>query len=150
MARLHCLQVLFPDWTGEDPYLLRQIKESIEESLRADESEDTFENFSSMAGELRNKVPTAVSSSHAFIRLDFTGKTWDPLFARQEIIRQLKRHAGTEHVFLLVRGLRRALFPAARYRTRAREDAYGEATRFLDDLVRHWSTPSSTVHVLCV
>ncbi|MGC9450701.1 MAG: hypothetical protein ACP5I4_04575 [Oceanipulchritudo sp.] len=150
MARLHCLQVLFPDWTGEDPFLLRQLKESIETTLREDASEDTFENFSAVASSLRDTAPTPFPASHAFIRIDFSGRTWEPLFARQEIIRKLKPHAGTGHIFLLVRGLRRALFPDARYRTRAREAARTEATRFIDDLVRHWSTPSSTVHVLYV
>jgi hypothetical protein len=150
MARLHCLQVLFPDWTGEDPFLLRQLKESIEATLREDANEDTFENFSAVASGLRDTAPTPFPASHAFIRIDFSGKTWEPLFARQEIIGELKKHAGTGHIFLLIRGLRRALFPAARYRTRAREQAHNEAKRFIDDLVRRWSTPSSTVHVLYV
>ena len=150
MARLHCLQALFPDWTGEDRFLLTQIKESIEASLSEDDTDDTFENFSLLASNLRGQSPTPYTGSHAFIPLDFSMKTWDPLFARQEIIRQLKQHAGTEHIFLLVRGLRRALFPNATYRTRGRDEAYIEATRFIDELAQHWSTRSSEVHLLYV
>jgi hypothetical protein len=150
MARLHCLQALFPDWTGEDLFLIKQLKDSIEISLRQEDTEDTFENFSHLAEDLRRQTPGPLPSSHAFISLDFSEKTWDPLFARQEIIRRLKREAGKDHIFLLVRGLRRALFPKARYRTKAREAAYLEATRFVDDLAREWSTQSSKVHLLYI
>ncbi len=149
LARLHCLQALFPDWTGSDPFLLRQIKDSIEASIRSrPELEDNFELFSSMAQCLRAESDNPSPQSHAFIRLDYSNQTWDPLFARQEIVRLLKKHAGIDHIFLLVIGLRMALFPAARYRTRAREAAYLEATRFIDSLARHWSTDSSRIHLL--
>ena len=149
LARLHCLQALFPDWTDNDLFLLKQVKESIEASIRQQpDVPDTFEMFSKMATCLREQSPSPVPSSHAFIRLDFTGKTWDPLFARQEIARELKRNAGTDHIFLLIRGLREALFPAARYRTQRRDAAYADATCFIDELSRHWSTQSSRVHLL--
>ncbi len=149
LARLHCLQALFPDWTGGDPFLLRQIKASIEDSMRSQpDTEDTFELFSALAACLRHQAPNPAPATHAFIRLDFSNRTWDPLFVRQDIIRQLKRHAGTDHIFLLVRGLRKALFPNARYQTRARTEAFLDATRFIDQLALRWSTPSSRIHLL--
>lgn len=150
VARLHCLKALFPEWSGNDHYYLKQIKESIEESIEFGDDENSFENFSLRAHMLRRQTPGSIPDSHAFISLDFSTQTWDPLFARQEIIRHLKKHAGTEHIFLLVQGLRRALFPNAKYRTRAREQAYEEATRFIDELTRHWSTPSSRIHLMYI
>lgn len=150
VARLHCLQALFPEWSGSGAFFLRQVRESIEASLSDQDQENSFENFSAMAESLRQRTPGTVPDSHAFICLDFSDETWNPLFARQEIIRELKRCAGTGHIFLLVRGLRRALFPGAVYRTRGRDAAYAEATRFIDELTRHWSTPSSKVHLLYI
>jgi hypothetical protein len=150
VARLHCLQALFPEWSGDDMFLLKQLKDSIEISLRQDPDTDTFENFSGVAEDLRQQTPGSLPSSHAFISLDLSGKTWDPLFARQEIIRHLKRHAGTDNIFLLIRGLRKALFPSARYRTKAREAAHLEATRFIDELAQRWSTTSSKIHLLYI
>jgi hypothetical protein len=150
MARLHYLQTLFPDWTGNDLYLIRQIKDSIEATLREDAHEDTFENFSALATSLREQSPDPLPTSHAFISIDYSGRTWEPLFARQEIISQLKREAGTEHIFLLIRGLRQALFPKAQYRTRAREKAYQEATAFIDELAREWTTRSTQIHLLYI
>ena len=150
LARLHYLQTLFPDWTGNDLFLLKQIKESIEASLRDGEAVDSFENFSGMAQKLRQQTPGILPASHAFISLDFSGKTWEPLFARQEIISHLKQEAGTEHIFLLIRGLRGALFPNATYRTKARDAAHEEATHFIDELCRQWSTQSSMVHLLYI
>lgn len=149
LARLHCLKALFPDWTGEDLFLLRQLKGSIEASMRQQpDLPDTFEIFSSMANCLRETSPNPAPQSHAFVRLDFSGQTWDPLFARQLIVHKLKQQAGTDNVFLLISGLREALFPAAKYRTRAREAAYSDATRFIDQLARHWTTDSCRVHLL--
>jgi hypothetical protein len=149
LARLHCLQALFPEWAGEDTYLLRQLKDSIEASIRQQpDLPDSFETFSTLASGLRADGPVEANASHALIRVDFSNRAWDPLFAREEIVQQLKRAAGTDHVFLLVRGLREALFPAAKYRTRARDQAYLEATRFIDQLARRWSTDSSRIHLL--
>ena len=149
LARLHCLQALFPDWTGDDLFLLRQMKDSIEESIRQQPgTPDTYEVFSEMANCLRQSTDSAATNSYAFIRLDYTNRTWDPLFARQEIVRELKKHAGTQQIFLVVKNLRKALFPEARYRTRMRDSAYLEATRFIDELARHWSTTSSRIHLL--
>ena len=150
VARLHCLQALFPHWAGNDRFYLHQIKESIEATLEDEKLENSFENFSQQAERLHSQTPGTMPASHAFISLDFSNRTWEPLFARQEIIGQLKRHAGTEHIFLLVRGLRRALFPNAQYRTRARESAHAEATQFIDELARKWSTESSEVHLLYI
>ena len=150
MARLHCLQALFPEWAGEDMFLLKQLKEAIELSLNNEPETSSFERFSEIAGDLREQTPGKLPASHAFITVDFFGRTWDPLFAREEIVSKLKKVAGTEDIFLLVRGLRKALFPKARYRTKAREQAHLEATRFIDDLAHRWSTRSSTVHLLYI
>lgn len=149
LARLHCLKALFPDWTGDDLFLVQQLKTSIEASIRSQpDLPDTFEVFSSLAHCLREESPSPLTCSHAFVRLDFSGQTWDPLFARHEIVRALKLNAGTGHIFLLVRGLRQALFPTAKYRTPHRDRAYLEATRLIDDLAQRWSTQSSQVHLL--
>lgn len=149
LARLHCLQVLFPDWTGNDRFLLNQLKDSIEASIRQQSQlPDTFEVFSLMASCLRDGDSTFVPASHVFIQLDYSEKTWDPLFSRQEIIAELKKSSGIDHIFLLIRGLRQALFPSARYRTRGRDTAFAEATRFIDELAIRWSTDSSKVHLL--
>jgi len=146
---LHCLRSLFHDWTQEDPFLLRQLKSSIEESIKQDPGlNDSFETFSMMANRLRSESPLPDTATHAFIRIDLSDRLWDPLFTREEIIRQLKREAGKDHIFLLVRGLREALFPNAKYRTRVRDEAYEEATRLIDDLARRWSTESSRIHLL--
>ena len=150
VARLHCLQSLFPQWAGNDGFFLKQIQESIEATLRDDALDNTFENFSRQAEYLHQQTPGVMPASHAFISIDFSNRTWEPLFARQEIISQLKSQAGTEHIFLLVRGLRRALFPNAQYRTRAREEAHAEATHFIDELTRKWSTRSSKIHLLYI
>lgn len=150
IARMHCLESYFPFWTGNDHFFLEQIKESIEATLADENRDDTFENFVECAERLRRQTPGTMPPSHAFISIDFSNRTWDPLFASEEIASVLKQHAGIENVFLLIRGLQRALFPAARYQTRSRKAAYQEATRLMDELAGKWSTQSSIVHLLYV
>lgn len=147
---MHCLQALFPEWSGREAFYLKQIKESIEAALLDEDCDNSFQNFADRAEALRQQTPGKFPESHAFISLDFSTRTWEPLFAREEIIRQLKRQAGIEHIFLLVRGLRRGLFPTAQYRTKAREAAYSEATAFIEELTQRWSTRSSKIHLLYV
>ena len=134
VARMHCLESYFPFWTGNDHFYLEQIKESIEARLADENLPDTFENFAECAESLRKQTPGTMPTSHAFIVLDFSNRTWDPLFASQEIASELKRNAGIENIFVLIRGLRRALFPNAHYQTRSRKDAYRDATRLMDNL----------------
>ena len=147
-ARQHYLQTLFPDWTGGDPFLLNQLQVSIEAAMpRIEDPGEAFATFAALAANLRSPASGPVPRSHAFVRLDYSRQRWDPLFARQEIIQQLKRKAGADHVFLVVQGLRRALFPHARYRTASRERVCAEARALIEDLARRWSTYSSTVHL---
>jgi hypothetical protein len=147
-ARQQYLLTLFPDWTGGDPFLLKQLQASIEAAMPAiKDPNEAFATFTALADNLRGKAGMPLPSTHAIVRLDYSGKRWDPLFARQEIIQQLKRHAGADHVFLVVQSLRRALFPHARYRTASRERACAEARAFIEVLARRWSTRSSTVHL---
>jgi hypothetical protein len=151
LARLHCLQALFPDWIDNDPFIIRQLKASIEASIRQQPGvEDSFEAFSALAQSLRDGSPNPFPDTHAFVRVDFNNRSWDPLFARQEIIAGLKGHAGTDHIFLLIIGLRRALFPGARYHTRQRQQVCQDAIDYIDQLARAWSTRSSRVHILYV
>lgn len=150
VARMHCLQALFPEWSNREAFYLKQIKESIEAALLDEECENSFQNFANRAEALRQQTPGKFPESYAFISLDFSNQTWEPLFAREEIVRQLKKQAGIEHIFLLVRGLRRGLFPTAQYRTKAREAAYAEATAFIEELTQRWSTRSSKIHLLYV
>ena len=147
-ARRHYLLTLFPDWTGGDPFLLKQLQASIEAAMPAvEDPAEAFATFTTLAANLRGHAGVALPATHAIVRLDYSGRRWDPLFARQEIIQQLKRHAGADHVFLVVQSLRSALFPHARYRTATRERACAEARAFIEALARRWSTWSSKVHL---
>lgn len=144
-ARRQCLLALFPDWTGGDPFLLDQLRLALEAAL-PDPSD--FAAFSQLASRLRRREPDPQSRSHAFRFFDFSNRTYDPLFAHHEIIQTLKPLAATDHIFLVIRGLRRALAPHARYRTTRREDQLARTRASIDALARRWSTPSSTIHLL--
>lgn len=150
LARLHCLQALFPDWTGQDRFLLQQLKDSIEASIAASGAPSSFETFAAMARALRGDGRGPANLSHGFIRLDFSNRTWDPLFARHEIIKALKEQAGIAHLFLVVVGLQKALFPKALYHTKGRQEATQRAIDGIDALAKKWSTPSTSLHLLYI
>jgi hypothetical protein len=149
LARLHCLQALFPDLTGADGFLLNQLKASIEASLQASGfASASYAEFAAMAASLRSDRDGPVPLSCGFICMDFTGRTWDPLFARDELVRALKKKAGSDHVFIVVKGLPGALFPKARYLTERRNRALKKAMATIDALANQWSTPSTTLQLL--
>lgn len=149
-ARQHCLEALFHDWTGGDPYLTRQIQQSIEAGLAESGAGNDFAAFTAAAEQLREHSPGQITGSRAFVPIDFSGRTVDPLFARQEIVQQLKRQAGVDHLFLLVRGVRHGLFPQARRSSPGREAAYEETCRWITDLAREWITPECQLHLLLI
>lgn len=151
LARLHCLKALFPDWTGQDAFLLNQLKASIEASIEASGTlTNSLETFTAMASSLRNASEGPAPFSHGFIRLDFSNRTWDPLFARHEIIQAMKKQAGMQHLFLVIVGLDQAIFPNARYRTKARATAKQQVVDVINELAGRWSTPSTSLHLLYI
>jgi hypothetical protein len=149
LARMHCLSALFPDWTGGDPFLLRQLKESIESSLdQSSEAKGSFAAFAEVARQLRESCPGDFLQSYAFLNIDFAGQRWDPLFVRSALIQELKAVAGTAHVFIVVRGLTRALYPEAQRTSPKRRLARDTAASEMTEWIRQWITPATQLHLL--
>ncbi len=148
LARLHCLQALFPDWTGQDRFLLHQLKASIEASIKAAGAPTSYETFAAMASALRDTSNPTAACSHGFIRIDFSNRTWDPLFAQYEIVTALKQQAGIGHLFLVIVGLHKAIFPKGLYLTKNRIAATKQSMETIDALAGKWSTPSTSLHLL--
>jgi len=147
LARVHCVAELFPQITGEDPFLARQMKEAIERSILSNPNlVNDLETFTRIALELGGDWEEDQACS-AFA-IDFGDRGWDPLFAREEFVRQLKKSSGLQKVVVLVAGLKGAIQGAGRYETQRIKQQYAEAVAYLDDLAARWSTPSTQLQVL--
>lgn len=146
--RLHVLSLLFPHLDG-DAFLLGQLLASIESAiLETGEDCSDFEQFVAKALRLRQQDPQASGEDFAVISVDFSGRSWEPLFVQAELVRRLKAVAGCPHVLLRIRNLSKALFLGSAYHTRSRADAFAAARRDLTELASRWIARNTHLHLV--
>ena len=158
LRRLHFINALFANLTGNDLYLAHQIKEAITFSLS--ELEAQMEQDPDLATRFDSEFNAAAARvlQKLFNGLPHQGFFhWDaartlhsatPLFARAELITGLKQLAPFRESTLLVTNLRPALLPAERRRTATRLRDYDEALSFVRDLASARTTRSSNLQLL--
>jgi hypothetical protein len=156
LRRLHFINALFADATGNDLYLAQQIKEAITFSL-AELADQTAAHPDFAA-----KFDTAFNAAAAhLLAKHFSSQTrrgffhWDaaltpaaatPLFARAELMTGLKHLAPFRESTLLVTNLRPALIP--RRATARRQREYEEALAFIRALTAARTTRSANLQLL--
>lgn len=158
VRRLHLINALFGEVTGNDLYLAEQIKEAITFSL-ADLQAQTLLHpeftakydaaFNAAAAELLAKQ-FAHLHEHGFFHWDasLTLASATPLFTRAEIMTGLKRLAPYRESTLLVTNLRPALIPPTSRATPRRKRDYVEAVTFIQELASARTTPSANLQLL--
>ena len=158
LRRLHFINALFAQVTGDDLYLAQQIKEAIAFSL-AELEEQTREH-----PEFAAKYDAAFNTSAAqLIGKFFAGQPrtgffhWDalstltsatPLFARAELMTGLKRLAPYRESTLLVTNLRPALLPPDKRATPRRQREYEDALAYIRELAAARTAPSADLRLL--
>lgn len=144
LRRLHFINALFAQATGQDLYLAEQIAQAIAFSLGEFQEKialdpgaaQTYdERFNAAAAMLLARV-FAGQPHHGFYHWDasLTLAAPTPLFTRAEIMTGLKRLAPYRNSTLLVTNLRPALVPPARRATARRKRDYEEALDFIRKL----------------
>ena len=152
LRRLHFINALFAQATGQDLYLAEQIKSAIafdlaefEAQLAAhpDSARKYDAAFNAAAVTLLVKV-FGRQPRHGFYHWDasLTLASATPLFTRAEIMAGLRQLATYRDSTLLVTNLRPALLPPSRRATPRRQREYEEALAFIRALaaartVRH-------------
>lgn len=149
IARKALLTTLFPA-CSEEPFLLRQLESAI---LCAIEDMEPgivpgFDEFERAALRLIDTSSPKRDPLFAARWLDLSRTGDDPLFLRQSILSTLKPVAGIPHVFLFIQGLRKSFTSDGGYFTQQRQIRYHQTRDWIDRLIRHWTTPSSQVHIL--
>lgn len=144
LRRLHFINTLFAQATGQDLYLAEQIKAAIALSLAELESQlvehpefaERYDAaFNAAAAELLARLYSRLPR-HGFFHWDasLTIAAATPLFTRAEIMAGLRQLAGYREATLLVTNLRPALLPPRRRATVRRKRDYAEALAFIRDL----------------
>lgn len=150
LAKLHCVLNLFRQATGDDPYLAQNIKEAIDASLEEDqEAESSIDQFAEAAMRLLSQQP-GIRSSYGLFHLDLSGRPFDLLFLREELLRGLRKVAGYRNALIVITGLRSAITHPTGYYTRERQERYQEAVYFIDELAAKWTTDSTEISILYV
>jgi hypothetical protein len=158
LRRLHFVNALFAQATGNDLYLAEQIKAAIAFSL-AELEERTAANpeladiydaaFNAAATALLVRV-FAQHPRRGFVHWNAALHTESatPLFTRAEILARLKKLAGYREATLLVTNLRPALIPANHRATARRRRDYEEALAFIRDLAAARISPHANLQLI--
>jgi hypothetical protein len=150
LASLQLLASLFPEHR-EDRFMLQQLLQAIERSIRETDGLSAatavpYERIAEVARGLAQPGTHRPAEATVCIRIDLTGRTWDPLFISGEIIAQLKQHASAKHVFVWIINLASAMHPR---RTSPQARKRQENARMaITDLVQKWTRASAQVHIL--
>ena len=158
LRRLHFVNALFAQVTGQDLYLAEQIKEAIAFSLSElqtqSEAHPEFAAkfdaaFNAAAAELLARQ-FAHLPKHGFFHWDasLTLESATPLFTRAEIMAGLKHLAPYRESTLLVTNLRPALIPPSRRATPRRRRDYDEAIAFIQALAAARTTRNANLQLL--
>ncbi len=148
LAKLHCLRHLFGLSAGEDSYLADQIRKAIERALTGSEDGPApLSRFMETALRLC-EAQRAARPSRGLYHLDLRGGPFDPLWARQELLKALRHLSGRGSALLLVTGLRGALQGRGRYWTRRRRERHRRAVQYIDQLASRWAAPRGVLTIL--
>lgn len=148
LAKWHCIQNLFGEATGDDPFLAKSIKEAIDACLEEEAGLDpTLDNFTEAALRLaaENHV---VAASYGLYHLDLRGREFDPLFVRTELLGGLKRIAGYSSALVFITGLKDAVKGRGQRFTAKRQADYEEAKHYIDSLAAEWTTENTALSIL--
>jgi hypothetical protein len=158
LRRLHFINALFSQVTGQNLYLAKQIQGAIAFSLAELEAQTAAHPesaakydaaFNAAAAHLLAKFYTG-QPRHGFFHWDaaLTPEAATPLFARAELMTGLKQLARYRESTLLVTNLRPALMPPTKRASPRRQREYEEALAFIRDLAAARTPRSSDLQLL--
>lgn len=148
-AKLHFINSLFAELTGNDLYLAKQVKAAIDTSLADMPPQLRSEQFTRAAVQLLEKHFRR-RPKHGFSHWDCSasGHGFTPLWACQELIAIFKKLAPYPQATVLVTNLRTCICPPGKRWTHRLDRDYAEAVSYIQDLARTWSTRRANITLL--
>jgi hypothetical protein len=150
LRRLHFINALFAELTGNDLYLAQQIQSAITTSLADIESRPPSDPaFTAAAGRLLERLLSG-KQDHGFFHWDAaeSSAAATPLFAREHVMEGLKNLARYREATLLVTNLRPALCPPSHRWTARRQQEYDDSLALIRDLAAARSRASASLNLL--
>jgi hypothetical protein len=157
LRRLHFINTLFAEVTGNDLYLAQQISQAIAFSLPELEAQTASHPERAAPEADAFAAAAALLLERLFLRPDRGFFHWDarrtllsatPLFARSEIMVGLKRLARYQEATFLVTNLRPALLPPERRETNRRRQEYEETLAYIRELIAARIAPRANVQLI--
>jgi hypothetical protein len=134
LPALHVLNSVFAGITGQDPYLVEQLKAGIEHALAAEGANPSPAVFASAVAALQKKLhPDGCDIRHGFEVCDAAASPApaDSLWTRMQVIDALKRLAPYPESTLLITNLQSAFCPPGTRWTPRRQAAYRDILDFI-------------------
>ncbi|HUL54597.1 MAG TPA: hypothetical protein VLT83_14435 [Opitutaceae bacterium] len=155
LRRLHFINALFADLTGDDLYLAEQIQTAIttglaeSESVPAGSAEPDEPAFAAAATRLLERLGDG-RPDRGFFHWDAadSAAAVTPLFARESVLEGLRRLAPYRESTLLVTNLRPAHCPPRRRWTDRRRREYRESLALIRDLAAVHRRRSANLNLL--
>jgi len=148
LSQLQIICALFPEETGDDLYLARQIKESIDASIETSDSlsqDDAFLNAAKRLLETRG-------SNRQAQKIDLVpapaAGAYSQLALRARLLAALKRCCLAKRSVLVLAGLREAICPPGKRWTKRRKREYQDAIAYARAFCLARSRPSSQLELI--
>lgn len=146
-SKLQLICALFADQIGGDLYFARQIKESIEATLPADDI-DNPSAFLFAAKTLAAKTAAHPEASLIDLVQAPSADTYSQLALRARLLEALKRGCRFERPILILAGLKEAICPAGKRWTTRRKTEYQEAVAYVREFCQSRTRPSSELNII--
>jgi hypothetical protein len=150
ITRLHLLNTLFPLLTGQDLSMARHIEQTINFAATGDiEDPGEPEAFNKALVQLLEKYLTR-DQNFGFYHWEASPdrRSFDPLWAREEIISGLKQIAGFPKAMFIGTGLRAAIQGQHQNWSAKLDKEYEEAVGYLRKLAAYWTTKNADLTLI--
>ncbi|NEQ66670.1 MAG: hypothetical protein F6K21_14420 [Symploca sp. SIO2D2] len=145
LTKLQVVCSLFKPLIGDDLYLARQIKESIETALS--EKAGTTDEFLFKARELSSNLE--IDSPDESVRhIDLSDSPFSMLCLRAKLLTAIKGLCRFGQSTLLLSGLKEALCPTGRRWSPKKAQDYQDAIAFARDFCQQRSLPRSQINLV--
>ena len=150
ITRLHLLNTLFPLLTGEDLSMAKHIEQTINFANTGDpDNPGQQDEFNDALVLLLEKYLTREQNFGFYHwEANLGNRSFDPLWAREEVISGLKQIAGFPKAMFFGTGLRLCVQGTTKRWTTKLDSEYEEAVEYIRELAAYWTTKNSELTLI--
>ena len=151
IAQLLCINTRFAHLTRSDPYLARQIKDAVDQSLSDSSSPTDRQTFQKALDRLAQSFGLSPeAASFAWIDTETDLECRDPLWLRETIMTHLKKMTGQSQGTILIANLSTAFRSPKNRWSPSRRKAYADMVEWLREFIKARTRPEHPINLLLV